>query len=279
MSYRLNQLIQKSKLNLNDTGKELSDGYVINFAIGCTHGCRFCYVDSIHKRFTASRTGLLVNKNWGEYFYVAENINELIENTDFSKYKGKEILLSSTHDPYLPQLLPITEKILRKGLEEGARFCIQTRSVLALKHLELLKQYKHQVRVQTSIATMNKVLARKLEPFVPPPLSRVEMLKRFKKEGGIEVGVIVAPILPLSLYFIRQDIGNIFADICFVDRVYGEMLHVRGNNIKYLLDAGIKINTDRKRLEELDKIVGQYFESLLAIHNLKGCYWYNKEEC
>jgi DNA repair photolyase len=48
-------LIKPSALTASKAGKELSDGYALNYAVGCTHACRFCYVDAIHKRFTRSR--------------------------------------------------------------------------------------------------------------------------------------------------------------------------------------------------------------------------------
>ena len=50
-------LIKHSKLTWVEKGgigKELSDGWALNYAIGCTHACRFCYVDSIHKRLPVS---------------------------------------------------------------------------------------------------------------------------------------------------------------------------------------------------------------------------------
>jgi DNA repair photolyase len=54
-------LIKPSALTASKSGKELSDDYALNYAIGCTHACRFCYVDAIHKRFTKSR--LMKNAN------------------------------------------------------------------------------------------------------------------------------------------------------------------------------------------------------------------------
>ena len=47
-TYRINPpLIKKSKLTWVEkggVGKELSDGWSLNYAVGCTHACRFCYV-------------------------------------------------------------------------------------------------------------------------------------------------------------------------------------------------------------------------------------------
>src|SRR6267143_1990648 len=47
-------LIRPSRLTSTSrggVGKELSEGWCLNFAVGCTHACPFCYVDAIHKRF------------------------------------------------------------------------------------------------------------------------------------------------------------------------------------------------------------------------------------
>ncbi|MEM2180947.1 MAG: radical SAM protein, partial [Nitrososphaeria archaeon] len=83
-SYRINPpLIKASRLTSvgnGGVGKELSDGWAINYAVGCTHACRFCYVDNIHKRFSI-RYGDLVNRSWGMYLMVPENIEEAIEKT------------------------------------------------------------------------------------------------------------------------------------------------------------------------------------------------------
>ena len=60
-SYRISYpLIKPSRLTSKSrggVGKELSNGWALNFAVGCTHGCIFCYVDSIHKRFGRHRYG------------------------------------------------------------------------------------------------------------------------------------------------------------------------------------------------------------------------------
>ena len=59
--YRMaSHLIKPSKLTSKDNGgigKDLSEGWAANFAIGCTHGCPFCYVDSIHRRYRGKSLG------------------------------------------------------------------------------------------------------------------------------------------------------------------------------------------------------------------------------
>jgi DNA repair photolyase len=40
-------IVRRSDLSKDSSGKDLSDGWAVNFAVGCTHGCLFCYVDRI----------------------------------------------------------------------------------------------------------------------------------------------------------------------------------------------------------------------------------------
>ena len=99
--YKINApLIKPSKLTTVENGgigKQLSDGWAINYAIGCTHGCRFCYVDAIHKRYGASRIGKPLTKAWGDYFYTPININEAIEETKWAnmeRRRGNDVFYS-----------------------------------------------------------------------------------------------------------------------------------------------------------------------------------------
>lgn len=191
-------IVKQSKLTYSSkggVGKELSDGWVINFAIGCTFGCRFCYVDSIHKKFSFNRAGSIVYNDWGFYFSVAEKLSDLIKQTPWEKWKGQEIMLSSTHDPYLPHLNGWARKILDTALPYGVKFCIQTRSPLVERDFDLIQQYKRQVRLQISIATMSDQLSRLIEPRVVPPKRRIEILRK-AKDNGLRTGIIIAPVFP-----------------------------------------------------------------------------------
>ncbi len=89
-------LIRPSRLTSRErggVGKDLSGGWSLNFAVGCTHGCPFCYVDSIHKRFGVSRYGRAVMRRWGDYFLVPGNLDEVIERTPWGRWRGKEVMI------------------------------------------------------------------------------------------------------------------------------------------------------------------------------------------
>ena len=49
------------------------------------HGCRFCYVDGIHKRFGERTIGKAVYKPWGDYFFVPRNMKEAMQKTNWSR--------------------------------------------------------------------------------------------------------------------------------------------------------------------------------------------------
>lgn len=198
-TYRISPpLVKPSRLTSRQNGgvgKQLSDGWCCNFAIGCSHGCNFCYVDEIWKRFGQERYGKLVLERWGDYMLVPENIEGAIEETRWKKWAGKEVMMSSTHDAFLPTLAHWARRILEAALPEGVEFCIQTRSFLVTKCFDLLSDYREQVRLQVSIATMDRELARRIEKRVPPPAARLEILRK-AKEAGLDTGVILAPIFP-----------------------------------------------------------------------------------
>ena len=268
-------LIKKSRLTWVEkggVGKELSDGWSLNYAVGCTHACRFCYVDSIHKRYGEKRTGPLVNRSWGNYMYIPANIDDAIANTRWEKWKGIEVMMSSTHDPYLPSLASITRRLLEAALPAGVKLCIQTRSPLVEKDLKYLSEFKDQVRVQVSVATMNRELSRIIEPRVAMPEARLKIIEH-AKDYGLNTGIIIAPIMPpLKIRKSpRSDLKEIAERLSVLrpDNIYGECLHIRGSNISEL-EA---ILGEKIELGNFDTAMEKQFHKILETFRMKGRWW------
>lgn len=268
-------LIKNSKLTYvskGGVGKQLSDGWALNFAIGCTFGCRFCYVDEIHKKWGASRAGPIVYNEWGDYFSIPSNLDEAIGETPWRRWMGQEVMLSSTHDPYMPQLKVWTRKILERALPEGVRFCIQTRSPLVEQDLELLQTYKSQIRLQVSIATYSNEFSRIIEPRVVPPARRMAILER-AREFGVPTGVIIAPVFPRTSLRpdVAADLEEIVAALASVrpTYVFGESVHVRGLNQAYVEKA----LGEPLELRGFDRQAEKFFYSALNRYRLKGVWW------
>ncbi len=275
-TYRINPpLIKKSKLTWVEkggVGKELSDGWSLNYAVGCTHACRFCYVDSIHKRYGERRAGPLVNRAWGNYLYTPSNLDEAIAGTKWEKWKGIEVMMSSTHDPYIPSLTETTRKLLEAALPAGVKLCIQTRSPLVSNDLDYLAEFKDQVRIQVSVATLNRDLARIIEPRVAPPEARLNIIRE-AKDYGLNTGIIVAPIMPALK--IRPSPSEDFEEIAIrlaelqPDKIYGECLHARGSNMSEL-EAMLDEKID---LGNFDSVMEARFHKTLKKYNLNGRWW------
>jgi DNA repair photolyase len=268
-------LIKPSKLTYVDkggVGKELSDGWVINYSIGCIMGCRFCYVDSIHKKFSFTRVGNIVYNDWGNYFAVPENLDDAIEETKWEKWKGIEVMMSSTHDPYLAQLHKAARKILEHALPAGVKICIQTRSPLVERDFGLIADYRDQVRLQVSIATYDSALSRLVETRVVPPQRRMETLRK-AKDAGLRTGVIIAPVFPpVSVRRnLEADLEAIIADLEKIqpDYIYGESVHIRGINLAYVENAlGEKVD-----ISGFDRKAEKLFREILSDHGLRGRWW------
>ena len=275
-TYRINPpLIKPSKLTWVEkggVGKELSDGWSLNFAVGCTHACRFCYVDSINKRYGVKRAGNLVNRAWGNYFYTPENIEEAIEKTNWKRWKGVEVMMSSTHDAYLPQLATITRKIISVALENGVKLCVQTRSPLVKKDFDIYSKYRDQVRIQVSVSTMNHELSRLMEPRVANAESRIDIIREAKKLG-LKAGIIIAPVMPPLK--IRPSPSNDVEEIVRIisefkpDFIYGESLHTRGSNIKEL-EIALR---EPLILGNFDEAMEKRFHAILLKYGMKGRWW------
>ena len=269
-------LIRKSRLTtleLGGIGKNLSEGWCLNFAVGCTHGCPFCYVDSIHKRFGKHRYGSIVLKKWGDYLLVPENFKEAVDETPWERWKGAEVMLSSTHDPYIPELKGMAHAILAKALPKGVRFCIQTRSTRVLDDLTILAEYRNQVRLQISLATSDEEFARKIEPRVPSPASRLRILRE-AKDSGIRIGVIVAPVFPplTARPDVRRDMKEIASMLSDVkpDYIFGESLHVRGGNYRLLEEI---LQEPIRSKDDFDEVVSSVYRGELKRRGLDATWW------
>jgi DNA repair photolyase len=268
-------IIRRSSLSEGGSGKDLSEGWVINFAVGCTHGCLFCYVDRIWRLHSKNRLspyyGLRL-ADWGQYLYVPSDLEERIKRTPWQRWSGVRVLMSSTHDPYLsglyfPNKWP--RRILEAALPHGVEFTVLTRSVLAMQDFDLYTRYRSQIVLMSSIPSLDREFVRITEPRAPPPEARLAMFKK-AKELGIEVGIVVAPIITRSGW--RQDLERLFKVLAELRpaAVYGESLHARGLNLARLKAVGIEVKVG----PAVDREVGRAFEELLRDYGLRGAYWY-----
>jgi DNA repair photolyase len=167
----------------------------INPYRGCEHGCVYCYARPSHAHMGHS-PGL----DFESRLYAKPNAAALLE-TELAKpgYTPRTIALGANTDPYQP--IERTYRITREVLEVLERanhpVGIVTKSALVSRDIDILSRMakKGLVKVAVSITTLDRKLARRLEPRAATPQRRLEALTRLA-EADIPTVAMVAPIIP-----------------------------------------------------------------------------------
>ena len=115
-------------------------------------------------------------------------------------WNGEGIAIGTATDPYQPaeRRYRVTRGILEVLAEErGLWIWITTKSPLITRDIDVLARIagRSEIGVQISLITLDRELARRIEPRAPTPEARVRAIKRLTG-AGIETGVNVMPVLP-----------------------------------------------------------------------------------
>ena len=184
----------RSILSHNDS-PDVGFSTSINPYRGCEHGCVYCYARPSHAYLELS-PGL----DFETKIFAKTNAAELLR-AELAKpgYKPSAIALGANTDCYQPmeRRLRITRQILEVLAEAEHPVTIVTKSALVERDLDILGPMaeKNLVRVFLSIGTLDRELARRLEPRAASPQRRLDVLKSLKKHG-IPCGVMVAALIP-----------------------------------------------------------------------------------
>jgi DNA repair photolyase len=159
--------------------------YTLNPYVGCAHQCSYCYAQAYFPEET---------RCWGTWVKAKTHA---VSEVSRAILHGKLILLASGTDPYQPveAELELTRRILKALLPQQPKLIVQTRSPLVLRDLDVLEQFKT-LRVQMSVPTDNDAVREEFEPRAPTIGSRMHALATIRARG-LQVGVQVAPILPI----------------------------------------------------------------------------------
>src|SRR5207249_11945553 len=100
--------------------------------------CHYVNDEEQHKKNRSTTYGQAVLHRMGNYLPLPGNLYEANESPPWKKWRGKEVMMSSTHDPYLPTLAHAARRILEHALPAGVDVCLQTRSFLVTKDIDFL---------------------------------------------------------------------------------------------------------------------------------------------
>ena len=167
----------------------------INPYRGCEHGCIYCYARPAH-----AYMGLSPGLDFESKLFFKPQAAELLER-ELSKprYVPEFIHVGGNTDPYQPQerRLRVTRQIIEVLDRFNHPFSIITKSGLILRDLDLLAPMaaRNLVRVAISITSLDRRLARSMEPRAATPEKRLEAVKRLS-DARVPVIVMFAPSIP-----------------------------------------------------------------------------------
>ena len=169
--------------------------WTINPYRGCEFACKYCYARYTHE-FMEMRDGL----DFERKIYVKQRSAELLRH-DLKRVKpGEDIAIGTATDPYQPaeRRFEVTRAIMEElARHQGLGIGVVSKSTLMLRDLELFQQIaaRNDFEINLTITTLDRRLARILEPRAPRPDLRLEVIRKLT-QAGIRAGVIVAPVMP-----------------------------------------------------------------------------------
>jgi DNA repair photolyase len=193
----------------------------INPYIGCAFGCAYCYARYAHRyvmersatstRLPEDVAGSLAEMPpWLAFerrIFVKENAPDILRRTlrhgsdkHLNLLKGDTIIVGTATDPYQPaeRKYRVTRRVLEVLAEHpGVKVVVITKSPLITRDIDLLSRIaRHStLSIHISLITLDRELARCLEPRAPTPEARVRALGRLRA-AGIDAGINCMPVLP-----------------------------------------------------------------------------------
>jgi DNA repair photolyase len=162
---------------------------------GCEHGCVYCYARPSHAWLDLSPGLDFESRLFAKHEAPALLRHELAK----PGYTCAPIALGANTDPYQPveRELCITRGVLEVLAECGHPTMIITKSSLVERDLNLLAPMAREnlVTVTVSVTTLDRALARRMEPRAASPQRRIETLRKLAG-AGIPAGILFAPVIP-----------------------------------------------------------------------------------
>ncbi|MEI9903429.1 MAG: PA0069 family radical SAM protein [Asticcacaulis sp.] len=178
-----------------NTSPDIGFDRSINPYKGCEHGCIYCFARPTHAYLDLS-PGLDFETR---IFRKPDAPQRLREELSHPGYKPGRLVLGINTDAYQPT--ERTERLTRGLLEVLYEFrhpvAIVTKSALIQRDLDILAPMAALglFSAALSITTLDRSLARAMEPRAATPSRRLDTL-RVLKSAGVPVSVLVAPVIP-----------------------------------------------------------------------------------
>src|SRR6195952_1533249 len=185
----------KSALNHVPSESAMPFPYTINPYRGCSHSCVYCFARRTHEwlEFDSGR-------DFDSQIVVKTNLVDVLrKELQRPSWKHEHVALGTNTDPYQRaegryRLLP---GIIGALTDSGTPFSILTKGTLLRRDIPLLAASARRVPVGLgiSMAIWDDALHESLEPGVPTPRARLDLVRALT-DAGLPCGVFLAPVLP-----------------------------------------------------------------------------------
>ncbi|OFX03034.1 MAG: DNA repair photolyase [Alphaproteobacteria bacterium RIFCSPHIGHO2_12_FULL_66_14] len=167
----------------------------INPYRGCEHGCIYCFARPTHAYLGLS-PGLDFET---KILFKPEAAKLLAAELAAPKYRCDVIAMGTNTDPYQPveRELKVTRQILRVLGDFNNPVGIVTKNHMVTRDIDILGDMarRNLVEVFLSVTTLDKDLARAMEPRASTPQRRLDAIRALAT-AGIPVGVMTSPMIP-----------------------------------------------------------------------------------
>ncbi|MEM6376529.1 MAG: PA0069 family radical SAM protein [Pseudomonadota bacterium] len=167
----------------------------INPYRGCEHGCIYCFARPSH-----AWLGLSAGLDFETRLVARPDAPDVLrEELSKRSYRVAPIAIGTNTDPYQPieKALEVTRACLEVLSEFSHPVAIVTKGGLIERDLDILQDMAKRglVRVGISVTTLDRDLARRMEPRVPSPQRRLSTITALAN-AGVPVRIMTSPIIP-----------------------------------------------------------------------------------
>ncbi len=174
---------------------DISFDQSINTYRGCEHGCIYCYARPNH-----AYVGLSPGLDFESRIFVKSDAAALLEKElSHPGYRPRTIVLGGVTDIYQPaeRGYGVTRAVLQVLQKFHHPVGMITKSALVARDIDILAEMaEHRLaKVAISVTTLDRKLARVMEPRAAAPHKRLDTI-RLLTSAGVPVTVMTAPIIP-----------------------------------------------------------------------------------
>ena len=167
----------------------------INPYRGCEHGCVYCFARPTH-----AYLGLSPGQDFESRLFVKPKAAQLlVQELRKPGYQVRTMALGTNTDPYQPidEKYQITREVLKVLRDFRHPVGIVTKSNRVLRDIDILADMAKDnlARVAVSITTLDRELARTMEPRAPTPERRIEAIRELTA-ADVPTTVMTAPMIP-----------------------------------------------------------------------------------